>query len=143
MKLVLASKNKKKLVEMNAILSQLGIEVCSEAEAGVEVDYVAVVDPDSFVDLAGAGLGNGQPPQAHGCGELVGPGRPVEPQGGHGVRHGLLLDVRRQARSICGPPGCAHPPPARSADIVSPRPQTAPGRGQQCARIRVVPLADT
>ncbi|WP_147681646.1 pantoate--beta-alanine ligase [Actinomyces ruminicola] len=28
-----------------------------EAEAGVEVDYVAVVDPDSFVDLAGAGLG--------------------------------------------------------------------------------------
>ena len=38
MKLVLASKNKKKLVEMNAILSQLGIEVCSEAEAGVDVD---------------------------------------------------------------------------------------------------------
>ncbi|WP_103064243.1 pantoate--beta-alanine ligase [Actinomyces qiguomingii] len=28
-----------------------------DAEAGVEVDYVAVVDPDSFVDLAGAGLG--------------------------------------------------------------------------------------
>lgn len=38
MKLVLASKNKKKLVEMNAILSQLGVEVCSEAEAGVDVD---------------------------------------------------------------------------------------------------------
>ena len=38
MKLVLASKNKKKLVEMNAILNQLGIEVCSEAEAGVDVD---------------------------------------------------------------------------------------------------------
>ena len=38
MKLVLASKNKKKLVEMNAILSQLGIEGCSEAEAGVDVD---------------------------------------------------------------------------------------------------------
>ena len=37
MKLVLASKNKKKLVEMNAILSQLGIEVCSEAEAGVDI----------------------------------------------------------------------------------------------------------
>ncbi|MBW3068752.1 pantoate--beta-alanine ligase [Actinomyces sp. 594] len=28
-----------------------------EAEAGVEIDYVAVVDPDSFTDLAGAGLG--------------------------------------------------------------------------------------
>ena len=38
MKLVLASKNKKKLVEMNDILSHLGIEVCSEAEAGVDVD---------------------------------------------------------------------------------------------------------
>ena len=33
MKLVLASKNKKKLVEMNEILSHLGTEVCSEAEA--------------------------------------------------------------------------------------------------------------
>ena len=38
MKLVLASKNKKKLAEMNAILSHLGIEVCSEAEAGVDVE---------------------------------------------------------------------------------------------------------
>ena len=38
MKLVLASKNKKKLEEMNAILGQLGIEVCSEADAGVDLD---------------------------------------------------------------------------------------------------------
>ena len=38
MKLVLASKNQKKLKEMNEILSQLGIEVCSEAEAGVDVE---------------------------------------------------------------------------------------------------------
>lgn len=38
MKLVLASKNKKKLAEMNVILSHLGVEVCSEAEAGVDVD---------------------------------------------------------------------------------------------------------
>ena len=38
MKLVLASKNAKKLVEMNTILSQLGIEVCSEAEVGVDID---------------------------------------------------------------------------------------------------------
>ena len=38
MKLVLASKNKKKLIEMNDILSQLGIEVCSEADAGVDID---------------------------------------------------------------------------------------------------------
>ena len=37
-KLVLASKNQKKLKEMNDILSHLGIEVCSEAEAGVDVE---------------------------------------------------------------------------------------------------------
>jgi len=38
MKLVLASKNPKKLKEMNEILSGLGIEVCSQADAGVDVD---------------------------------------------------------------------------------------------------------
>ena len=38
MKLVLASQNKKKIKEMNEILSQLGIEVCSQAEAGVDVE---------------------------------------------------------------------------------------------------------
>ena len=38
MKLVLASKNKKKLIELNAILSGLCVEVCSEAEAGVDID---------------------------------------------------------------------------------------------------------
>ena len=38
MKLGLASKNAKKLAEMNAILSELGVEVCSEAQAGVDVD---------------------------------------------------------------------------------------------------------
>ena len=38
MKLVLASKNAKKLVEMNDILSHLGVEVCSEADAGVDVE---------------------------------------------------------------------------------------------------------
>ena len=38
MKLVLASQNQKKIKEMNEILSQLGIEVCSQAEAGVNLD---------------------------------------------------------------------------------------------------------
>ena len=38
MKLVLASKNPKKLAEMNRILSRLGVEVCSEAEAGVDLE---------------------------------------------------------------------------------------------------------
>ena len=38
MKLVLASKNKKKLEEMRQILSGLGVEVISESDAGVDVD---------------------------------------------------------------------------------------------------------
>ena len=38
MKLVLASKNEKKLKEMNDILSGMGIEVCLQADVGVNVD---------------------------------------------------------------------------------------------------------
>lgn len=38
MKLVLASKNQKKLVEMQEILSALGVEVVLQAEVGVDVD---------------------------------------------------------------------------------------------------------
>ncbi len=38
MKLVLASKNEHKLAEMRRILSAYGVEVCSEADAGVDVD---------------------------------------------------------------------------------------------------------
>ncbi len=38
MKLVLASKNKKKLAEMQEILSALGVEVVMEADVGVDVD---------------------------------------------------------------------------------------------------------
>ena len=43
------------------ILAPAGIRAAAlgvlAAAPGVEVDYVAVVDPDGFVDLAGAGLG--------------------------------------------------------------------------------------
>ena len=38
MKLVLASKNPKKLAELSTILSGLGIEVCLQADAGVDVE---------------------------------------------------------------------------------------------------------
>ena len=38
MKLVLASKNKKKLGEMQEILSALGVEVVLQSEVGVDVD---------------------------------------------------------------------------------------------------------
>ena len=53
MKLVLASKNQKKLKEMNEILSQLGIEVCSEADAGVdvEVEDIGVEDQQQAVQV--------------------------------------------------------------------------------------------
>ena len=38
MKLVLASKNEKKLKEMREILSGMGVEVCLQADAGVDVE---------------------------------------------------------------------------------------------------------
>ena len=38
MKLVLASKNEKKMREMNEILSGMGVEVCLQADVGVDVD---------------------------------------------------------------------------------------------------------
>ena len=38
MKLVLASKNEKKLREMDEILSGMGIEVCLQSDAGIDVD---------------------------------------------------------------------------------------------------------
>ena len=55
------------------------LEVLEKAP-GVEVDYAAVVDPDSFVDLSGAGLGlPGESVQPAGAVELAGPFRPAEP----------------------------------------------------------------
>ena len=38
MKVVLASKNPKKLKEMNEILSSMGVEVCLQADVGIDVD---------------------------------------------------------------------------------------------------------
>ena len=38
MKAVLASNNKKKMVEMRAILGELGVEVLSQAEVGVSIE---------------------------------------------------------------------------------------------------------
>ena len=56
MKLVLASQNKKKLAEMNDILSHLGVEVCSEAEAGV--DLAALSLGGFFTNLIPVTIGN-------------------------------------------------------------------------------------
>ena len=38
MKLVLASKNPKKLKEMNEILSGMGVEVCLQSDVGIDID---------------------------------------------------------------------------------------------------------
>ena len=38
MKLVLASKNQKKMKEMNDILSGMGVEVCLQADVGIDID---------------------------------------------------------------------------------------------------------
>lgn len=38
MKLVLASKNAKKMKEMNEILSSMGVEVCLQADVGIDID---------------------------------------------------------------------------------------------------------
>ena len=38
MKVVLASHNKKKMVEMRTILSAMGVEVLSQAEVGVDLE---------------------------------------------------------------------------------------------------------
>lgn len=55
------------------------LEVLEKAP-GVEVDYVAVVDPDSFVDLSGAGLGlPGGSVQPAGAVEPAEPSQPVGP----------------------------------------------------------------
>ena len=74
MKLVLASKNKKKLVEMNAILSQLGIEVCSEAEAGVDIDVEetgTTFEENSFLKANAVMQATGLPAMADDSGIVV------------------------------------------------------------------------
>ena len=38
MKLVLASKNQKKMKEMNEILSGMGVEVCLQSDVGIDID---------------------------------------------------------------------------------------------------------
>ena len=38
MKMVLASKNPKKMKEMNAILSGMGVEVCLQSDVGIDID---------------------------------------------------------------------------------------------------------
>ena len=112
MKLVLASKNKKNLVEMNAILSQLGIEVCSEADAGVDIDVEetgTTFEENSLLKAKAVMEASGMPAIADDSGLCVdalggAPGVYSARYGGEGLddegRYRLLLDnMRGQPRA--------------------------------------------
>ena len=74
MKLVLASRNEKKLAEMNHILSQLGIQVCSEAQAGVDVEVEetgATFEENSLLKARAVMEASGQPAIADDSGLCV------------------------------------------------------------------------
>ena len=104
MKLVLASKNKKKLVEMNEILSHLGIEVCSEGEAGVDVEVEetgTTFEENSLLKARAVMEASGMPAIADDsglCVDVLGgaPGIYSARYGGEGLsdveRYQLLLD---------------------------------------------------
>lgn len=112
MKLVLASKNQKKLVEMNAILSQLGIEVCSESEVGVDIDVEetgTTFEENSLLKAEAVMKASGLPAIADDSGLCVdalqgAPGVYSARYGGEGLddmgRTRLLLENMRGA---CGP----------------------------------------
>ena len=107
MKLVLASKNQKKLVEMNEILSHLGIQVCSEAEAGVDVEVeetCATFEENSLLKARAVMEASGMPAIADDSGLCVdalngAPGVYSARYGGEGLddagRYRLLLENMR------------------------------------------------
>ena len=107
MKLVLASKNQKKLLEMNEILSHLGIEVCSEAEAGVDVEVEetgATFEENSLLKARAVMEASGMPAIADDSGLCVdalngAPGVYSARYGGEGLddagRYRLLLENMR------------------------------------------------
>ena len=112
MKLVLASKNKKKLVEMNEILSHLGVEVCSEADAGVDVEVEetgSTFEENSLLKAKAVMEASGLPAVADDSGLCVdalngGPGVYSARYGGPGLddagRYRLLLEnLRGQPRA--------------------------------------------
>lgn len=106
-KLVLASQNKKKLVELNDILSQLGIEVCSQREAGVDVEVEetgATFEENSMLKAQAVMQASGLPAIADDSGLCVdclqgAPGVYSARYGGEGLddegRYRLLLENMR------------------------------------------------
>ncbi len=143
MKLVLASKNKKKLVEMNDILSHLGVEVCSEAEAGVDVEVEetgTTFEENSLLKARAVMEASGLPAIADDSGLCVdalngAPGVYSARYGGPGLddpgRYRLLLENMRgqmpRTAASCRSSPAASPtetcsPPGESARAPSPSP---------------------
>ena len=111
MKLVLASKNAKKLKEMNEILSGMGVEVCSQADAGVDVDVEetgTTFEENSMLKAKAVMEASGLPAIADDSGVCVdalngGPGIYSARYGGPELddagRYRLLLENMRGART--------------------------------------------
>ena len=107
MKLVLASKNAHKLVEMKDILSQLGVEVVLESEVGVDVDVEetgATFEENAFLKARAVMEASGLPAIADDSGLCVdalngAPGVYSARYGGPGLddagRYKLLLENMR------------------------------------------------
>ena len=107
MKLVLASKNAHKLVEMRDILSQLGVEVVLESEVGVDVDVEetgATFEENAFLKARAVMEASGLPAIADDSGLCVdalngAPGVYSARYGGPGLddvgRYRLLLETMR------------------------------------------------
>ena len=107
MKMVLASKNAHKLVEMKDILSQLGVEVVLESEAGVDVDVEetgATFEENSLLKARAVMEASGMPAIADDSGLCVdalngAPGVYSARYGGEGLddtgRYRLLLENMR------------------------------------------------
>ena len=115
MKLVLASKNKKKLEEMRQILSALGVEVISEADAGVDVEVEetgTTFEENAALKARAVCKASGLPAIADDSGLCVdalngAPGVYSARYGGEGLddvgRYRLLLDnMRGQTDRRCG-----------------------------------------
>ena len=112
MKLVLASRNEKKLTEMRDILSHMGVEVCLQADVGVDVDVEetgTTFEENSPLKARAVMEASGLPAIADDSGLCVdalngAPGVYSARYGGEGLddegRYRLLLDnMRGQPRS--------------------------------------------
>ena len=125
MKLVLASKNAKKLVEMQEILSHLGVEVCLQSEVGVDVDVEetgTTFEENSLLKAKAVMEASGLPAIADDSGLCVdalngGPGVYSARYGGEGLddqgRYQLLLSSMRgqttRAAHFASAIACAFP----------------------------------